>query len=99
MDGDDDLLKNFFAEIDKLPTPSVETPADKKEVVLCVRCVYDKDDIVKTTGFVECSDRNARMCVLNYSNCVTAQSSCPEKVESGRCIHSSSVLFFFFISS
>ncbi|KAK8824351.1 hypothetical protein WA577_006748 [Blastocystis sp. JDR] len=45
MDGDDDLLKNFFAEIDKLPTPSAETPAEKKE-----------DDIVKTTGFVECSD-------------------------------------------
>lgn len=40
MDGDDDLLKNFFAEIDKLPTPSAETPAEKKEVVACITVLH-----------------------------------------------------------
>ena len=40
MDGDDDLLKNFFAEIVKLPTPSAETPAEKKEVVACVTTLH-----------------------------------------------------------
>ena len=45
MSTEEDLLNDFFAEINSLPTPSLSTEPEKK-----------KDVIITNTKFVECSD-------------------------------------------